>query len=203
MPERARTSTWGSPLQRVAMGLVIVVLSAPVPAHPHPTWAHYDVLADPVGWLFVVFGMNALVRVDDAFSTTRWLAVLAGVVSVPMWVPQLTHRIDDSGLWFASLPQIAFCLALARAIGLAGSVREPRDVFVTKRFGLLVWGFAIVAVLPVLYLGGGLDQLEAPTQLVSILVNVVLIYNLFRVHRREWLGGPGPLLIQPVRRPKA
>ena len=33
--------------------------------------------------------------------------------------------------------------------------------------------------------------------LVSGLVGVAFVYFLFRVHRREWLGGPGPLEIHP------
>jgi hypothetical protein len=189
----------GSPLQKVGMGMVVVVLFAFFPAHPSPDWKHYDALADPVGWLLVIGGMVALTRHDDVFSTSRWLAILAGVVSVPMWFPQLSHRLDASGQWFASLPQIAFCLLLSREIGLLSAMQTPSDRMVAKRFGLLVWGFALVAVLPVLTLGGGLDQLASTTQLVSLLVSVWFIYSLFRVHRREWLGGPGPLEIQPAR----
>ncbi len=102
--------------------------------------------------------MVALARVDDSFSTSRWLAVLAGVVSVPMWFPQLHHQLDDSGEWFASLPQLAFCLVLAREIGLLGAAQTPPDAYVAKRFGLLVWGFGVLAVLPVLTLGGGLTS---------------------------------------------
>jgi len=190
----------GSPLQRVAMGMVIVVAFAYFPAHPSPDWKHYDALADPAGWVLVILGMVALTRVDDAFATSRWLAVLAGAVSVPMWFPQLDHQLDASGQWFASLPQIAFCLFLAREIGIQGAARS--DGYVAKRFGLLVWGFALVAVLPVLALGGGLEQLEGPTQLVSLLVSVAFVYYLFRVHRRAWLGGPGPLEVHPQPRPE-
>jgi hypothetical protein len=193
----------GSPLQRVAMGMVIVVLFAFFPAHPSPEWARYDALADPLGWVLVVLGMVALARVDDAFVTSKWLAVVAGAVSVPMWFPQLNHHLDASGEWFISLPQIAFCLVLAREIGLLGATQSPPDGYVAKRFGLLVWGFGLVAVLPVVTLGGGVDELAGPTQLVSMLVSVVFIYLLFRVHRREWLGGPGPLEIQPARRTDA
>jgi hypothetical protein len=189
----------GSPLQKVAMGMVIVVLFAYFPAKPSPDWQHYDALADPVGWLLVVLGMAPLVRVDDAFATSRWLAVLAGAVSIPMWFPQLNHRLDASGEWFASLPQIVFCLLLSREVGMRGAAQSPRDQYVAKRFGLLVWGFGLVAVLPVITLGGGVDQLAGPTQLVSLLVSVLFIYSLFRVHRREWLGGPGPLEIHPAR----
>jgi hypothetical protein len=187
----------GSPLQKVAMGMVIVVLFAYFPAHPSPDWKHYDALADPVGWLLVVVGMAALTRADATFGTSRWLAVLAGAVSVPVWFPQIAHRLDASGEWFTSLPQIAFCLLLSREIGLLGADRTPPDGYVAKRFGLLVWGFALLAVLPVVTLGGGVDRLAGPTQLVSLLVSVAFVYALFRVHRREWLGGPGPLEVQP------
>jgi hypothetical protein len=190
-----------SPLQKIAMGLVIVVAFAYVPADPRPSWEHYDALANPAGWVLVLLGVHALVRTDDAFDSSRWLALLAAVVSVPMWFPQVEHRLDDSGQWFVSLPQTLFCLVLARAIGISAAQQSPRDGFAAQRFGLLVWAFGIVAVLPVLALGGGLDQLEGPTQLFSTLVNVVLVYLLFRVHRRAWLGGPGPLEVAP-RRPE-
>jgi hypothetical protein len=180
------------------MGMVIVVLFAYFPAHPSPDWKRYDALADPLGWVLVLLGMWALVRLDEAFATSRWCAVLAGVVSVPMWIPQLSHHLDDSGQWFASLPQIVFGLLLCREIGVRGAWQAQPDRYVERRFGLLVWGFGLVAVLPVLTLGGGIDQLEGPTQLVSLLVNVVFIWLLFRVHRREWLGGPGPLEVHPV-----
>ncbi len=189
-----------SPLQKIAMGLVIVLAYAYFPAHPSPAWEHYDALADPVGWVLVVLGTHQLARFDDTFATSRWLAVLAGVVSVPLWFPQLAHRLDASGEWFAALPQIGFGLLLAREIGVRGANQMPPDGYVAKRFGLLVWGFALVGVLPVLALGGGLQQLVAPTQLVQYLVGVTFIYYLFRVHRREWLAGPGPLEIRPESR---
>jgi hypothetical protein len=182
-----------SPLQKIAMGMVIVVAYAYFPADPDPGWERYDALANPVGWVLVLLGLHALARADETFGSSRWLALLAALVSVPMWLPQLEHRLDDSGQWFVSLPQTLFCLVLARAIGMLGAQQSPRDGYVAQRFGLLVWGFGVVAILPVLTLGGGLDQLAGPTQLFSTLVNVALIYLVFRVHRREWLGGPGPL----------
>jgi hypothetical protein len=189
-----------SPLQKIAMGMVIVIGSALFPPNPSPSWARYDALPDPIGWLLVIFGMVALTRVDDHFDTSRWLAVLAGVVSVPMWFPQLHHHLDASGDWFASLPQIAFCLVLSREIGLLGAQQTPPDRYVAQRFGLLVWGFAVVGVLPVVAIGGRVTGLENTTLLFSTLVNVAFVYFLFRVHRREWLGGPGPLEIAPASR---
>jgi hypothetical protein len=192
--------TLGSPLQRIAMGMVIVIGTAMFPAHPSPSWAQYDALPDPVGWLLVLTGAVALARLDDDFVSVRWLAVVAGVVSVPMWVPQVHHVLNASGQWAASLPQIAFCLWLSRQIGVLATLQEPRDAYAAKRFGLLVWGFGAVAVLPVLAIGGGIDALVSTTLLVSTAVSVAFVYFLFRVHRRTWLGGPGPLLVQPSRR---
>jgi hypothetical protein len=186
-----------SPLQKIAMGMVIVIGSAYFPAYPSPSWERYDALPDPLGWLLVLFGVFALARADDTFDGIRWMAVIAALVSVPMWFPQVHHQLDASGEWFASLPQLVFCLFLAREIGMLGAGQSPRDGHVAKRFGLLVWGFTLAGVLPVFALGGDLTELESPTLVVSALVNVGLVYFLFRVHRREWLGGPGPLEIHP------
>lgn len=191
-----------SPLQKIAMGMVIVVGFAYYPASPSPSWEKYDALPDPLGWLLVLSGVFALARASDAFATSRWLAALASTTSVPMWLPQLNHQLESSGAWFASLPQIAFCLVLAREIGLLGARQSPSDGFVAKRFGLLVTGFAVLGILPVVAIGGGIDQLESPTELLSWIVNVAFIYLLFRVHRREWLGGPGPLKIHPRKAPE-
>lgn len=185
-----------SPLQKIAMGMVIVVAFAYLPADPQPAWERYDVLANPLGWVLVLLGVLALARTDEAFESLRWPALVAAVVSVPMWFPQVEHRIGGSGQWFASLPQILFCLLLARAIGVLATQQSPSDRYVATRFGLLVWGFAVAGVLPVLTLGGGLSELEGLTRLVATLVNVAFVYLLFRVHRREWLGGPGPLEIR-------
>jgi hypothetical protein len=195
--QRSRSEGLGSPLQKVAMGLVIVLLQAPFPAHPSPSWERYDILPNPIGWVLVIAGTFALARANPVFAPHRWLAVTAGVVSVPLWFPQLQHRLDASGQWFTSLPQIAFCLWLAREIGMQGAYQDPPDDYAPKRFGLMVWGFGIVAVLPVFALGGGLDRLVATTLLASAVVNISFVYYLFRVHRREWLGGPGPLEIHP------
>ncbi|MET0997994.1 MAG: hypothetical protein ABWX73_04685 [Marmoricola sp.] len=186
-----------SPLQKIAMGMVIIIGSAYFPADPSPSWERYDALPDPLGWVLVLLGVFALARTDDAFDSVRWLAVLAAVVSVPMWLPQVHHQLDASGEWFASLPQLVFCLFLAREIGLLGASQSPRDLYVAKRFGLLVWGFALAGVLPVLAIGGNVSQLESPTLVLSSLVSVAFVYFLFRVHRREWLGGPGPLEVKP------
>lgn len=189
-----------SPLQRIAMGLVIIVLTAPLPADPTPSWKQYDALPDPVGWLLVVLGVLALTKVNPAFSTARSLALLAGAVSVVLWFPQVSHQLEDSGAWAASLPQIAFCLVLCRDIGVLATEQEPPDLKAARRFGLLVWGFAVLAVLPVIVLGAEVSALADVTVAVSMLVNLALIWSLFAFHRRAWLGGPGAVEVQPRRR---
>ncbi len=179
------------------MGMVIVIGTAHFPADPSPDWQKYDALPDPLGWLLVLYGVFALARVNATFVSSRWLALVAAVVSVPMWFPQVNHQLDASGGWFASLPQIAFCFVLSREIGLLAARQEPSDTFVAKRLSLLVWGFALVAVLPVVAVGGGVEPLVTPTAVLATLVTLAFVYYLFRVHRREWLGGPGPLEVHP------
>jgi hypothetical protein len=193
-----------SPLQRIAMGLVIVLVPAYFPHDPHPAWQVYDALPDPIGWLLVIAGVRALSAHLDV-DVVRWSAWAAFAVSVPLWFPQLNHllvpeyndSIEVSFQWFLALPQTVFGLALARTIGREAELQDPRDRFVAGRYGVLTWAFAALVVLPVVAYGGGVDALVDPTLVGIGLVNVVFVYYLFRVHRREWLGGPGPLEVHP------
>ena len=121
-----------------------------------------------------------------------------------MWFPQVHHRLDASGEWFASLPQLVVLpVPGPRDRDRRCDAQTPADGYVAKGFGLLVWGFALAGVLPVFAIGGNVDQLEMPTLggLVT-LVSVAFVYLLFRVHRREWLGGPGPLEVHPRQHPE-
>jgi hypothetical protein len=203
-----------SPLQKIAMGLVIVFVPANFTVGHHV----YDALPDPLGWVLVLAGMRALrphLDVDVAY----WLAWVALAVSIPLWFPQLTGHLPDvpdhlrtaaeldqatraaSIAWALGLPQSVMSLLLVRAIGQEAIVQQPRDTFVAGRFGVLLWGLAATIVLPPVAYGGDVQNLVTPTLVGVGLVNAVLIYYLFRVHRREWLGGPGPLLVHP--RPRA
>jgi hypothetical protein len=196
-----------SPLQRIAMGLVIVLVPANFPHDPHPAWQFYDALPDPIGWLLVLYGVRAL-RAHLDVDIVGWLAWVAFAVSVPLWFPQVNHllapeyndSIQVSFQWFLSLPQTVFALALARTIGREAELRTPRDRYVAGRFGVLTWALGALVVLPVIAYGGGVDRLVNPTLVGIGLVNVVFVYYLFRVHRKEWLGGPGPLEIHPPSR---
>jgi hypothetical protein len=194
-----------SPLQKIAMGLLIVFLPANFPHDPHPAWAFYDALPDPLGWTLVLLGVRGLRRHLDV-DLLSWLAAVCLAVSVPLWFPQLNHLlvpeyndgIDVSFQWFLSLPQTVFSLLLARTIGRSAELQVPRDRFVAGRYGVLTWAFAALVVLPAVAYGGGVDALVDPTLLAIGVVNVVFIYYLFRVHRRTWLGGPGPVEVHPT-----
>jgi hypothetical protein len=200
-----------TPLQKIAMGLVVVLVPANFPRDPHPVWRFYDALPDPVGWVLVLVGLSALARASDLdLDVARWLGALALLASVPLWFPQVSHllvpeynpRIAVSFQWFVALPQTLFSLFLVRTIGRAAIDEQPRDTYVAGRFGVLTWGLAAMLVLPVVAYGGGVESLEDPTLLLIGIVNIAVVYYLFRVHRRRWLGGPGPLEIHPVERSK-
>ena len=172
------------------MGMVIVVGNAPVPHEASPSWKQYDLLPNPLGWLLVLTGLFALRRLRSSFGAATWAGLVAFAVSVPLWLPQVSHRLDAAGGWFASLPQVVCCLLLCRQVGVLAMTE--RDTGTAKTFGLLVWGFGLVGVLPVVAIGGDVTWLQGPTVVVALLVNVAFVWACFAVHRRPWLGGPEP-----------
>ena len=180
------------------MGMVIVIGTAYFPPDPSPGWQKYDALPDPLGWLLVLCGVFALVRANKVFDSTRWLALVAAAVSVPMWFPQVNHQLDASGEWFVSLPQIAFCLVLSREIGLLAARQEPVDDYVGEAVRA-----AGVGLRPGRRTPGAGDRRRRQAARDTDRggrprwSTLAFVYFLFRVHRREWLGGPGPLEIHP------
>ncbi|HSP60962.1 MAG TPA: hypothetical protein VLO09_07865, partial [Ornithinimicrobium sp.] len=106
------------PLQSIAMGLVVIVLD---------TLGRVDALPDPLGWVLVLLGVRGLPRDLPHRRPLLVLALLAGTVSVPLWMPGLADRLYDthpSLLWAANLPQLGFagvlCLGLAKRAAAAG-----------------------------------------------------------------------------------
>lgn len=176
------------------MGLVIVF----APGYFDIAGQPYDVLADWLGWLLVIAGMNGLRKHLDV-DLPYWLAWVAFTVSLVFWFPQVTDLlpdvdepvkgIDPSVQWFISLPQAAFSLLLVKAIGQAGIEHRPPDRFVAGRFGVLSWAFITTIVLPPVAYAVAEDLIK-PTLIGIGLINLVLVYYLFRVHGRPWLGGP-------------
>jgi hypothetical protein len=106
------------PLQSVAMGLVIVVLSA--------RFGGYDALPDPVGWLLTFLGVRALP--DDLPHRTNLLglAALAGVVATIVWFPAVTgdlYDADASLAWPSSWSPC--CRSSCSAAGSSRSSSRP------------------------------------------------------------------------------
>jgi hypothetical protein len=165
-----------TPLQKVAMGLVIVFLSA--------RFGGYDALPDPVGWGLAIAGLVPLRTRVPHGGTLLWLAAIAGVVSVPLVVPQVNEAMAPAGQWGVGVPQTAFCLMLSISLAtLTERAGEPEAV----RFGLLRTAYIAVLALPVLVYGGGIDELALPAAVLSVLANVVLVYYTFKVSRRPYV----------------
>lgn len=159
-----------TPVQKVAMGLVLVVVDA--------WFAGFDAVPDLLGWVLVLLGLHGLRTALPSPVTLTALAALAGVVSLALLSPSLLADTPESTLWLVSLPQTLFCLVLAGA--MAALLGPPRPDL-ARRFGVLRWVFVLVAVLPVLMYGGGVDGLLVPTAVVAVAASVYLVYLLFRV----------------------
>ena len=82
------------------MGLVIVVVSA--------RFGGYDALPDPVGWALVVAGLLPLRHGLPLGGWTLALAVVAGLVAVPLWLPAVADRVSPSGQWGAGLHEYIY-----------------------------------------------------------------------------------------------
>jgi hypothetical protein len=173
-----------TPLQKVAMGLVIVFLSA--------RFAGYDALPDPVGWGLAVAGLVPLRSRLPQGGSLVTLAAIAGAFSVPLVLPGVNEALAPSGQWAVGIPQTGFCLLLC--ISLATLTERAGDPEAT-RFGLLRTAYVVVLALPVVVYGGGVDALATPMAVLSVLSNVGLVYYTFKVSRRPYVtdaAAPAP-----------
>jgi hypothetical protein len=163
------------PLQSIGMGLVIVALSARARG--------YDLLPDPVGWLLVLHGLGRLPEPLPHRSALRTLGLLALAMSVVLWFPGLADRLEDADeslLWAANLPQLAFVALLCRALaGLAddAAARWLRTASVLT---------AVAALLPVVVFGAAQSALLGVMVVGSAAVLVLVIVLLFRYAGRPW-----------------
>ena len=162
-----------SPLQKVAMGLVIVFLSA--------RFGGWDALPDPVGWALVVAGVWPLRDRLPQGGSLLALAVLAGVVSVPLVLPAVQQRLSASGQWGLSVPQTVFCLLLCVSLATLSERAGARE---SGRFALLRTAYLVLLAGPVLVYGGGVDALATPVAVLSVVANVALVWYVFAVSRR-------------------
>lgn len=162
------------PLPWVAMGLLIVALSAQARG--------VDLLADPVGWLLVLLGVHHYGRLPSAVT---WLAALALVVSGLLWWPGVADTLADQDMslvWAASVPELAamatLCAGLARIAGPAGD-RRARAWLSTAAVLAVV---TALAPLPVLAAERDIDSVL----LLGLVTVVLVIALLFRYSSRPW-----------------
>ncbi|MGZ6892332.1 MAG: hypothetical protein ACXVGM_20065 [Oryzihumus sp.] len=167
------------PLQSLAMGLLVIAMSA--------RFHGYDALPDPVGWLLVLLGVRGLPTELDHRATLRSLALLAGAVSVVLWFPAVTTDLYDADAslgWAANLPQLAFTALLAHALAsraaAAGDGRSARWLGITRT------AIVVVGLLPVLVFGAGVSSLEVTSYLAAGITALLLIWLLFAYASRPW-----------------
>lgn len=154
-----------TPLQGIAMGLVIVLVDA--------SFGGYDGVPDPLGWLLVIWGV---VRLGSVVAVGGGLLVLAGVclvVSAVTALPTVAGRLDESGGWALSLPQLAFSYALATALA-------PHAGRLESRFRMMRPVFVGLAVAPAVVIGGDLDALRSPLAFVVAAAGAYFVYLLFQ-----------------------
>ena len=167
-----------TPLQKVAMGLVIVVVDPFF-------FGGWDGLPDPLGWALAIAGVLALPGTVRGTGTLLWTAALATAVAVVTFPPAVTRDMDPSVGWMISLPQVGFCLLLC-------AVLAPYAGDLERRLSLLRWVFLAVALFPVIVLGGGVERLLTPTAVLAVLSTLYLVYLLFRLAGRQNFAASSP-----------
>jgi hypothetical protein len=167
------------PLPSIAMGLVIVALSA--------RFGGYDASADPFGWLLVAGGVHGLpARIPHRGGLLR-LAALAGAVSAVVWFPAVTDRLyaaDASLGWAANLPQLGFTTLLCHA--LATGAADADDPGASRWLRSARTAVVVVGLLPLLVFGAGWASWELPTYLAAGLAAVLVIGLLVTYASRPW-----------------
>lgn len=171
------------PLQSVAMGLVIIVLSARI--------SGYDALPDPVGWVLVLVGVAALPAELPHRTQLLGFAGLAGAVAVVVWFPGVTDQLysgdstDGASLaWMLNLPQVVFSALLCH--DLAGRAAAAGDGRAARWLGFTRSALVLVGLMPVLVFGAGLTTFEVTSYVAAAAVAVVLIWQLFTYSSRGW-----------------
>ncbi|MBD8871033.1 hypothetical protein [Nocardioides donggukensis] len=171
-----------TPLQKIAMGLVIVALD---------TLGGYDALPDFLGWALVLWGLATLPT--PARGTLQATAAVAGAVSLVLWFPQVHQPLRDAEVslrWAASLPDLLFVLLLCRALATRAREADPTDRRFAARFGVLAWAAVVVAALPAIADAAGSDGLLVAAEVGFVVLWLWLVWNLFAAHGREYARPP-------------
>jgi hypothetical protein len=166
------------PLQSIAMGLLIVAAVAKVNGE-------YDVLPDPIGWILVLHGLGGLPDSLPTRPALRTLGFVALVMSVVLWFPGVAHGLEDTDeslLWTANLPQLAFVALLSRALAQAAAAEPGRARWLRTAAVLTL----VAALLPAVVLGADETSLLDLMVLGASAVLLLVIVLLFRYSSRPW-----------------
>lgn len=167
------------PLVSIALGLVVVLASV-------PTAGGYDVLADPLGWALVVAGVAGLTG-SRRRGLLIALAVVAGAVSVVLWLPEVREQVvsaDPAVTWSINLPQVAFIALLLWDLRDHARASDPPAGRTLTGTTVLV---VAVGLAPAVVLGGGLDTLAAGLYVLAGFVLLTVVVLLFAYSRRDWV----------------
>lgn len=174
------------PLQSVGMGLVIILIRAPV-------GDGYDALPDPIGWVLVLVGLSALPAGWPRRRELLGAAWLAAAISVGLWFPAVPDALADthsSLTWAANLPQLGFATLLSLTLGRRAA--EAGEAPAALWLRLAAAGFVAAAILPVLDLGGGVSGADVASVVTAALTLIFLVALLFRYSGRPWAPSTAP-----------
>ena len=173
------------PLYGVAIGLVIIALYAKS--------GDLDLLPDPLGWVLVLIALNVLTRrVELRFRSALWAAgMLALAASVALTVPSVREWFEDAEpalSWAVDVPALGFCGLLCAA--LASVARAADAIAAYSCFHWTAIGFGVSVLAPVVVIGGDVDALWGPAELVTGIAQLALFVLCLWYGGREWAGAP-------------
>jgi hypothetical protein len=167
------------PLAWIATGFVVVVLTA--------DRGGWDLLPDPVGWALVLLGTWLLPR---AVGPRRLLvAVGAGalLVAAATWPPQVAERVRDADpglVWALGLPELGYVVVLAHV--LSGAATRAGDTRAAATWSGVRTVTVVVALLPAVVIGGGVESLRGLAGVATVLAPVVVVVLLLVHAGRVW-----------------
>ncbi|HET7734917.1 MAG TPA: hypothetical protein VFK52_03000 [Nocardioidaceae bacterium] len=169
-----------TPLQKIAMGLLIIVLVA--------DFNGWDGLPNPLGWLLVIAGVRAAsshLGNSLALTVLAWTALATSVLTYP---PAVDEELDQAATWLLGLPQLGFevvlCSSLAAVLGHRG-----------RRFRTLSVVLVLVGLGPAIAIGSESSTAADVTLAGWILSQLALIWMLFSASGHPETGAK----LRPVR----
>lgn len=170
-----------TPLQQIAMGLLLVVLDT-ASADGSPGW---DLLPDWAGWALLLPAVRRLP--PDGRGAALGAGIVAATISVATWPGPWRDALDgvDPSIDWALLlvPDLVFGALLCRV--LARAARSRGDAGAARTAGTLGTLLVLLAAAPVPFLATD-RAVPGDLGLALQLTWLVLLVQLFRWHARPW-----------------